>query len=475
MKRLLNILLICCLALTALAQEETRVIDSLESVMSNQMGRERIETMLELSKAFFDVSYDDCIAWGEKAIAEAKAQGYVDLEADANHALGEHYGYHIDLDLSSAYLKTAYDMHVSMGDEAKAFEDIWRQAYFEHVYGNIDTALCVYEKALVLAEQRNDTLGIAKVNSNKAILQYQKQEYQEAENTFIKARKYYDLLNDSLMVIHIDANLACLYMEWSQSSKARRLFLDVIPKLEAVDDYGWLIMVYKNYGQLFVKDNHNFDSASYYYGKAYFILEFLEDNGVGVDANSKVDLLVEMGNALYNDDKYKEAKGWYIKAFELAESSSYVSGQILACVGLGMVYTYLSQPVKSLYYLDLIDELESKSGISIAYSTIKVPLIINYARLGKYDAMESEINDFKEQYDGLLRENSDLYNQLSSLQNDYAGLLSQYESQNNQIETLQSQRNHYRMAFFGLLAIVIFVVALWLLRIILLNNRKRSK
>ena len=475
MKRLLNILLICCLALTALAQEETRVIDSLESVMSNQVGRERIETMLELSKAFFDVSYDDCIAWGEKAIAEAKAQGYVDLEADANHALGEHYGYHIDLDLSSAYLKTAYDMHVSMGDEAKAFEDIWRQAYFEHVYGNIDTALCVYEKALVLAEQRNDTLGIAKVNSNKAILQYQKQEYQEAENTFIKARKYYDLLNDSLMVVHIDANLACLYMEWSQSSKARRLFLDVIPKLEAVDDYGWLIMVYKNYGQLFVKDNHNFDSASYYYGKAYFILEFLEDNGVGVDANSKVDLLVEMGNALYNDDKYKEAEGWYIKAFELAESSSYVSGQILACVGLGMVYTYLSQPVKSLYYLDLIDELESKSGISIAYSTIKVPLIINYARLGKYDAMESEINDFKEQYDGLLRENSDLYNQLSSLQNDYAGLLSQYESQSNQIETLQSQRNHYRMAFFGLLAIVIFVVALWLLRIILLNNRKRSK
>lgn len=475
MKRfLLNILLLCCLASTALAQEGTRLIDSLESIVSKQAGRARIETMLELSKAFFDVSYDDCIAWGERAISEAKAQGFADLEADANYALGEHYGYHIDLDLSSAYLKTAYDMHVSMGDEAKAFEDIWRQAYFEHIYGNIDTALCVYEKALVLAEQRKDTLGIAKVNSNKAILQYQKLEYPKAESTFKKARKYYDVLNDSIMVTHIDANLACLYMEWGQSSKARNLFLNVIPKLENVGDYGWLIMVYKNYGQLFVKDYHNFDSASYYYGKAYSILELLESNGVAVEANSKVDLLVEMGNALYNDDKYKEAEEWYVKAFELAESSSYVSGQILACVGLGMVYSYLSQPVKSLYYLDLIDKLESKSGVSIAYSTIKLPLIMNYARLGKFDEMGSELKDYKEQYDGLMRENNDLYDQLGQLRDDYAGLLSQYDTQNEQIETLQSQRNHYRLAFFGLLCLGIAGVVLYIAYKIVRKNRVKN-
>ena len=264
-------------------------------------------------------------------------------------------------------------------------------------------------------------------------------------------------------------------MEWGSTSKARSLFLDVIPKLEAFNDYGWLIMAYKNYGQLFVKDYQNFDSASFYYGKAYSILDFLETNGVDVDANSKIDLLVELGNASYNDNNYKDAEGWYLKAFDLAESSSYHSGQILACVGLGLVYSYLSNPVKSLHYLDLIDDLESKSGISIAYSTIKMPLILNYARLGKYDAMESEINDFKEQYDGLIRENNDLYDRLNSLQDDYAGLLSKYESLNEQIETLQSERNHYRMAFFGLFAIVLFAVVLWILRIILLNNRKRLK
>ena len=474
MKRLANILLFLCLSLPAFAQESTRVVDSLESIVSKQEGRERIETMLELSEAFFDLSFDDCIAWGEKAINEAKSQGYADLEADATYALGEHYGYHIDLDLSYAYLKTAFEKHQSMGEYDKAFEDVWRQAYFEHVYGNIDTALCMYEKVLALAERRDDTLGVAKVNSNKAILQYQKQDYLEAERTFNKARKDYALLNDSIMVTHIDANLACLYMEWGRPDQAKKLFLDVIPKLEAADDYGWLIMVYKNYGQLFVKDYHDFDSASYYYGEAYSVLEFLESNGIGVEPNSKVDILVEMGNALYNDDKYKEAEGWYVKAYELAESSSYASGQMMACLGLGLVYTYLSKPVQSLHYLNMIGELESKSGISIAYSTIKVPLIINYARLGKYVEMESEINEFKEQYEGLMRENNDIYNQLAMLQDDYAGLLSQYETQNEQIQTLQSQRNHYRLAFFGLLCLGFAGVILYIAYKIVRKNRVKN-
>ena len=148
------------------------------------------------------------------------------------------------------------------------------------------------------------------------------------------------------------------------------------------------------------------------------------------------------------------------KAFELAESSSYASGQMMACLGLGMVYSYLSQPVKSLYYLNMIDDLESKSGITIAYSTIKLPLILNYARLGKFDEMGSELKDYKEQYDGLIRENSDLYDQISSLQDETQWLHSKYETQNTIIETLQSQRDHYRLAFFGLLAMAIFILVL---------------
>ena len=475
MKRWLAILSFLSLAFVAFAQEEMRVVDSLESVMAQQEGREKIETMMELSKAFFDFSFDDCVDWGEKAIKEARDLGFSDLEGDATFSLGELYGDHADNDLAQDYLRKARLIHLSVGKDKEAINDLWLQAYYEQVIGNIDTAYTIYEEVMEIADRNKDSLLTAKALSNMAIIQYQLQNFNQAEASFLKSRSIYVLLKDSYMIAKIDANLACLYMEWGNTSKARKLFLDVIPRIEDIGDYGLLITVYKNYGQLFVKDYYNFDSASFYYEKAYSIVDFLSVNGIIVPASIIVDLLVEMGNAFYNDEKYKEAEIKYLIAFELAESSSYASGKILACIGLGLVYSYLSQPSKSLYYLNLIKEMESKPGISIAYSTIKAPLIMNYARLGEYDEMESELKDFKEEYEGLLRENNDLYDQLSSLQDESQWLHSKYETQNNKIESLYAQRNHYRLAFFGLLAIVLAVLVVFVLRRILRHNRNHTK
>lgn len=475
MKRFFSILSFLMFALAVFGQEEMRIVDSLESTITQQEGREKVKTMMELSKAFFNFSFDDCVNWGELAIKEAHAMGFADLEADATSSLGEIYGDHSDNDFAQDYLRKAQLMHMSVGKEKEAINDLWLQAYYEQIVGNIDTAYAIYEKVMETSNRNKDSLLMAKALSNMAVILYQLQSFDRAEVSFLKSRDIYVSLKDSLMIMRIDANLAGLYMEWGKASQARALFLDVIPKLEDFGDYGWLIMVYKNYGQLFVKDYHDFDSASYYYGKAYSILEFLESNGISVEANSKVDLLVEMGNALYNDGDYKEAEEWYMKAFVLAESASYASGQMLACLGLGMVYSYLSKPVKSLYYLNMIDELESKSGITIAYSTIKLPLVLNYARLGKYDDMERELKDYKEEYDGLLRENNDLYDQISSIQEEAQWLQSKYETQNVKIEALQSQRDHYRLAFFGLLALTLFSLVLLIAYKIVGKNRVKKE
>jgi len=474
MKRLLGIMVLCCLALTVVAQEETREVDSLLSIFPSQEGREKVETMMQLSRAFFEFSFDDCIDWGEKAIEEARSLGFADMEAAASSSLGEFYGDHADNDLAQDYLKKAYLIHLSVGKGEEALHDLWLQAYYEQVIGNSDTAYNVYEKVVEIAEKNHDSLLLSKALGNMAIIQYQLQHFNLAETIFLKSRDIYVLLKDTLMVEQLDANLACLYMESGKTSKAKQLFLDVIPKLEAACDYGSLVMVYKNFGQLYVKDFHDFDSASYYYEKAYSIIEFLDANGVDVPYYYRVDLLVEMGNASYNNDNYEEAERWFVRAYELAESFSYTAGRVMACVGLGGTYSYLSKPPQSLHYLNMINELESKSSVSIAYTTIKVPLILNYARLGRFNEVGEELNEFKNQYDGLLGENNDLYNQLMILQNDMDGLLAQHDSQNTQIQTLQTERNHYRLAFFGLLAIVLFIVVLLMAYKIVRKNRAKS-
>ena len=121
MKRLFHILVFFCFSLTVFAQEETRAIDSLQDVMRYQEGHEKVLTMMELSRVFFDFSFDDCIDWSEKAIQLAHETHDVELDGDANFALGIHYGYHSDLDLAQLYLKRSLHHYQQSGNEDKAF------------------------------------------------------------------------------------------------------------------------------------------------------------------------------------------------------------------------------------------------------------------------------------------------------------------------------------------------------------------
>jgi hypothetical protein len=168
-----------------------------------------------------------------------------------------------------------------------------------------------------------------------------------------------------------------------------------------------------------------------------------------------------MGNSNYNQCDYKGAIEKFKEAYDLAETNAYTAGKMQACVGLVTAYSYLAMPLESIHYLKLFTEMESKSGIAIARSSMRLPLMLNYARLGKFDDLESELSDFEEDYNGILRENVDIYDQLQDLQNELSDLFNEYDSQNIQIQTLQAQRNHYRLAFFGLLAIVLFMAVLF--------------
>ena len=81
-------------------------------------------------------------------------------------------------------------------------------------------------------------------------------------------------------------------------------------------------------------------------------------------------------------------------------------------------------------------------------------LIADYAHMGRFVEMKKELGLFTDDYESILIESNVLDEELERLRENAEDLLNQYESQNDQIQTLQSQRNHYRLAFFGLFVIM---------------------
>lgn len=475
MRRSIHILFFMLLAATGIAQE-TRIMDSLQSILPTQQGRDKVLTMIELTWEFYDVSYDDCLDWGERTIKEAQALGYADLEAKANYVLGIQYAYHAELDLAKEYLQKAYCQFVALDDNKNAFESLWNIATYELAYGSIDTAYQVYEKALPIAEQLNDSSAYADVIANMAQILYKRNEKAAAYEHYAKIKRWYELMGNEQRVVRTESNMAAIRFEQGEAEEARRIYWRILPKFEAFGDNHFLFLACKNLGMIYENNLVNFDSAMFYLQKAIDCTNnpiLFRENDIFLK-NEKSGALVEMANILVRQGLYQEALGKYEEALSLAENSGFLYGQMEACVGLGKVYCQLGQTQKSMQCFQRYFELEKASDQKKLRPTFRKALAIDYARLGMIGELEKELSDFEEDLLALTRENQDMFQQYQNLKNDASSLLQQYESQSQQFDEAQSKMAHYRLAFFGLLALMLATMVFVAARKIVRKNQGKN-
>ena len=302
--------------------QETRIVDSLQAVLATQEGREKVLTMIELTWDFYDISFDDCIDWGEKAIKEANTLGFKDLEAKANYVIGIQYAHHADLDLAKEYLRQSYWHYEKLFDTANKFESLWSIATYELFLGSMDSAFLAYNEAFQLAKQLNDSVLMANVFSNLAYIHYQQNEFSEALDSYHQVKRYLgDKAPHEQLVLQAESNIATIYSDQGKWNEAYKTFVDLIPKLEANKDYYLLVTAYLNLGIVYENGRVNYDSAMICFKKG---LE-CADQAVPllVEKNSmrrlKSDLLSEMGELYYEQGLHNDALNSYNEALALAE------------------------------------------------------------------------------------------------------------------------------------------------------------
>lgn len=474
MKRLLLIVVFAVFSTWTFAQEETRVVDSLRSVLSTQEGREKVKTMIELTWEFYDVSYDDCLDWGEKAIKEAQRLSFADLEARATYVLGLQYAYHGDLDLAKSYLRESYNKYIALSDTENAFESLWDIATYELLLGNIDTAYSVYEEALFVAEE-DFHYARACIYSNMANIEFKKSNIEKAYSLYDQAKRIFESLEDEKMAVLMEKEMACICSDRGQTDTARKMFWRILSKLEQDKDYCSLCDVNKRLAGLYLNVFVNYDSASYYLQKSLdYSLMPMENQEDVVDANVlRTEALAELADLMMRMGDYMGALKHYTEALALAEEHNYQFGQMQAYVGLIAYYAQMGQASMSLQFYDKYMELEKTTGITTTRPSLRKYIAVDYARLSRFDDLFVELEGFEDENSALLRENGDVYEQNRNLQQYFENLFTQYDSQNEQMQTLQSQRNQYRLAFFGLLAIALFALALLIAYKIV--RKKRTK
>lgn len=452
MKRWLFIVSLFAFTISAFAQDEMRTIDSLESVMAKQEGREKVETMIELSRTFVDFSFDDCISWGEKAIKEAKRLQDEELIAKAFWKIGLRYLHHYEFDLAHDQFVTALKI-IEGKKESELLVDVLNyKGYVELFMGEIDSALVTIQRNLQVSESFGDELNCADLVNNLAYIHFQQDNIDKAMECFQDARQRYEHVQDTLSVAQCDNNISNIYVQWQQYDEALTLLQKAIPVFEQNEDEASLAHAYQNLGTIYATGNVNLDSALVYLRKSITCAEMVGDQVTLVEDE------IELANVLKLLNRNSEAIGLYQSALHSSETMGFLNGMLGAYKNLGIYYNETGDFTTSAIYLKRCMDLASEKGNQLFVNSVRPYLIADYAHMGHFAEMKKELGLFTDDYESILNESSLLDEELAQLRDNAAGLLQQYESQNNQIPILQKQRNHYRLAFFGLLTIVLAVL-----------------
>lgn len=468
MKRLFNILVFFVLSVSVLGQPDTRVVDSLQAVMANQEGKERVETMMELSRSFFDLSFDDCIWWGEKAIEEASRFGEDELVAKAYWKIGLRYLNHYEFDLALDSFDQALEILNDAGVCELLMDVLNYKGRTELLMGELDAAMSTYQRTLEVSEILGDALNCADVINNMAYIYFQQNEFDKSFDCFIDARHRYIQLSDTLSAAQCDNNISNIYVQRQQYDQAHSVLKKAIPLFEQYEDEASLAHAYQNLGTVFATGRVNLDSALYYLHKSIVCAENMGDQITLIEDE------IELANVLKLLNREDEALNLYQSALHSSEAIGHASGILESYKNLGVYYNEKGDFTTSAVYLRRCMDLASEKGNLLYVNVVRPYLIADYARLGELLEMKKELGLMIDNYEGILNENNALDEELTKLRVHADGLLDKYESQSAQIESLQSQRNQYRLAFFGLLALVIAAIAAFVLWIIVGKNQDKN-
>lgn len=227
-------LLICFfsifLALPAFADSQTN-LDSLNNRYTKVFGQEKLETLLEMSRAYWDTEPGKGIEIATRALATAQSLGYDQEIVKAMFYLGTAYYKDNQYDFSLDYLLQAYRF-AKNHDYQKKVADISHQlATVYYQSGKINKTYHYTEEANSIYKKLDDKEGIARCLNMFGVYYQSIRDYDQAIDYLQKGLKLGKEISHRSIVGELLNDIGSLYTEMGDTLKAIRTYH------EAVDYY----------------------------------------------------------------------------------------------------------------------------------------------------------------------------------------------------------------------------------------------
>jgi len=241
----------------------------------------------------------------------------------------------------------------------------------------VDSAVGYIEKALKIAENNYDTLGIIQANYSLGVNYYYKSYYNLAEKYFKQSLYFAENIKDSSSIINASNGLGVINDSKANYSKALEYYLKALNISEKYSVKEKSAFIYNNIGLIYLA-NKDFENAIKYFKLSYkTAVKENDEDGIST-------YYINYGILLFDQKKYNEALKYYHKALIIDIKLKNLLNIAITYENIADVYRELGKyKLAKKYYYSAIEEnnvVGNKEGIA----SIQLGMGNMYFNMGKF-------------------------------------------------------------------------------------------
>ena len=265
---------------------------------------------------------------------------------------------------------------------------------------NLDTAVSFYHKAQTIAEQKKDTLSLAKCYVNLGIANYFRSNYNEAIHYDLLAATTFKYLENKRGVANCYTNIGTVYSDKGTYDKAIKYYLKALKIYTEIAYKKGLSSTYNNIGTIYYSQR-NYNKAMSYYTEAYKIDKSRADK-IGM-----ANYFNNIGAIYYNKKQYNKALVAYKKSLSLEQQLQDKSGIALSYSNIGLVYGdqgFFTKSIKNYekaisYYKQIGNENTlALTYIHVATLKLKIVQLLTLSKTQKKQYLKESIQYANQAY-----------------------------------------------------------------------------
>ncbi len=191
---------------------QNKTIDSLQLLVGQSNGIDKIKALLALSSEYRYVNADTARSLATEALQMARSENDAVLEADALYNIGVTHQAQGNYTEALSYEEKALELQKKTNDQAKTARTLNGLGIIYDEKGNHEKALSYYYEALKVFESLNDEDKMAMVLTNIGIVLKAQKEYANAAKNYRQAAAIYNRLGNRFGLASCQANLGSVYL-----------------------------------------------------------------------------------------------------------------------------------------------------------------------------------------------------------------------------------------------------------------------